>query len=90
MVKMPKELPVTLWRLTPSFRIEQVTLVKKSYSMSYLENDKRKSFHLDDLYYSKHEAYDGGIAKVDKIKANAKKILDSTNKKYENLNKTGF
>jgi len=82
--------PTTAWRLLPSFKPAEVTLVRRQFDHSYPEwhaTGKGPSYHSNRLHPTKHAAIAAGRTEVAKLEADLLKRRASLNKRIATLDK---
>lgn len=88
MTNKTRTYPYTAWRLMPSFKPVQVTLIARHrYDSDYDTDDNETNRHISNLFASKAAAIAEGRARVEKQAANLAKSLATLDKKRAALQK---
>jgi hypothetical protein len=82
-----KEFPYKAWRITPSFFIEEVTLVSSTRYGSHVSDKGKWYAPLSDLFDTKDAAKHTALLRLEERRERAQKTLDAVPRLLANLEK---
>lgn len=79
--------PYTAWRITPSFFVEEVTLVSETRYGSHVSDKGKWYAPISELFDSKDAARHKAMVQLEERRAKAQKTLDAIPRLLKNIQK---